>query len=229
MNAIARNALCTKTHAVLKRYEKPASFGIIKGSRAICKRYVMQSGWRTYERNAKQMPKARKMLSDINAPYMQSLMRLIETQSKITLANWCIDYANKHILPIYESAYPADTRPVDALSAARRWLNGEIKLPEAKAAILECHAAAREAENTPAAQAAARTIGQAAATIHAPTHSIGLALYGALAIAYDRAGINEKWDVYERIAAGECAKMEAALRAVAVENEQNPAKINWNC
>ena len=28
------------------------------------------------------MPKYRKMLSDIDAPYLQSLMRLIETQSK---------------------------------------------------------------------------------------------------------------------------------------------------
>jgi hypothetical protein len=95
--------------------------------------------------------------------------------------------------------------------------------------ILETHAAAREAEDHPAAQAAARTVGQAAATIHAPTHSLGLALYGALAIAYQRAGINEKWEVYEQIAAGECVKMEAALRAVSVQNEPNPAKINWNC
>ena len=28
------------------------------------------------------MPKYRKMLSDVNAPYLQSLMRLIKTQSK---------------------------------------------------------------------------------------------------------------------------------------------------
>ncbi|MDR0794857.1 MAG: hypothetical protein LBE79_02205 [Tannerella sp.] len=70
------------------------------------------------------MKKYRKMLSDINAPYLQSLMKLIETQSKTTLANW-----------------------------------------------------------------------------------------NALLV----------------IAAEECAAMEAALQAVAVENEPNPAKINWNC
>jgi len=33
----------------------------------------------------------------------------------------------------------------------------------------------------------------------------------------------------DQIAAEECGKMEAALRAVAVENEPRPAKINWNC
>ena len=58
---------------------------------------------------------------------------------------------------------------------------------------------------------------------------LGLAFYGAAAIAYDRVGINEKPEVYDQIAAEECAKMEAALRAVAVEDEPNPAKINWNC
>ncbi|MDO9592157.1 MAG: hypothetical protein Q7I98_03070 [Erysipelotrichaceae bacterium] len=34
------------------------------------------------------MPKTRKMLSDWQAPYLQSLRRLIETQSKETLASW---------------------------------------------------------------------------------------------------------------------------------------------
>jgi hypothetical protein len=93
----------------------------------------------------------------------------------------------------------------------------------------ECHAAAREAEGSPAAQAAARTCGQAAATIHAPAHSLGLALYGALAIAYDKLGADADWDALVYAAAGECAKMEAALRAVAVEDELKSAKINWNC
>ena len=124
------------------------------------------------------MPKYRKMLNDINAPYLQSLMRLIETQSKPTLAHWCIDYARANILPIYEKAYPGDVRCAHALDAAGEWLNGKVKLPYVKNIILnECHAAARESDANPVAQAAARTCGQAAATIHAPTHSIGLALY----------------------------------------------------
>lgn len=175
------------------------------------------------------MAKPRKMLSDVNAPYIQSLMRLIETQSKKTIANWCIAYTEEHILPIYEKHYPDDMRPRYALAAARDWLDGKIKLPEAKKLILDCHAAAREAENNPAAQAAARTVGQSAATIHAPTHSLGLALYGAPAIAYDRLGTKEKWEVYEQFAADECGNMESALRAAAVENEPNPAKVKWNC
>ena len=176
------------------------------------------------------MPKYRKMLSDISAPYLQSLMQCIETQSKETLANWSIAYARAHILPIYEKAYPNDARPKSALDAAEDWLQGKVKLPYVKGIILnQCHAAAREAEESPAAQAAARTCGQAAATIHAPTHSLGLALYGALAVAYDTLGMDANWQALTLVAAEECAKMEKALKAVSVENEKKPAKINWRC
>ena len=170
------------------------------------------------------------MLSDINAPYLQSLMRLIETQSKTTLANWCIDYTEDNILPIYEKSYPNDYRCRKALVAARQWLAGEVKLPYVKDIILnECHKAARETDDKPAAQAAARTCGQVAATIHAPTHCIGLALYGALAIAYDKVGIETDWNEILVVAEVECNKMESALKKVAVKNELNPAKINWKC
>lgn len=176
------------------------------------------------------MSKLRKMLGSADSPYIVALMRLIETQSKATIANWCIDYAEAHILPIYERECPDDPRPRSALAAARQWLEGKVKLPEVKQIILkECHAAAREAGDTPVAQAAARAYGQAAACFHTPTHSLGLAFYGAAAIVYDKVGLAQKPEEYDRIAAEECAKMAAALRAVMVENEPNPAKINWNC
>ena len=174
------------------------------------------------------MPKTRKMLTDTSVPYIQSLMRLIETQSKETIVIWCTSYAWEYILPIYTKCYPNDLRPRDALAAARDWLDGKIKLPEAKNLILACHAAAREAENNPAARAAARAIGQASSTIHSPAHSLGIALYGALAIACDRLGTKEKWEACEKFAADECRNMESALRKIAVENEPNPARLMWN-
>lgn len=138
------------------------------------------------------MPKARRMLSDWNAPYIQALARLIETQSKATLANWALDYAQSAVLPLWSARRPDDSRPRDALAAAR-------------------------------------TIGQCAATIHSARHCIGLALYGALAVAYDDLGTKAPWAQLEQRAAEECGRMLAALRAVAVEDEPNPAKINWNC
>ena len=175
------------------------------------------------------MPKARKMLSDWNAPYIQSLMKLIETQSKSTLAYWAINYSQRVILPLWSKYYPDDLRPQNTLNAASEWLSGAIKLAQAKAVILECHSAAREADANPVAQAAARTIGQCASTIHSARHCIGLALYGALAVAYDTLGTNAPWEQLEQCAADECGRMLDALRAVSVDDEPNPAKINWKC
>ena len=175
------------------------------------------------------MAKTQKMLSEWKAPYIQSLMKLIETQSKTTLANWVLDYAEQVILPLWCKSYPDDPRPQDALNAAHEWLSSKIKLPYAKAKILECHAAARESEGNLVAQAAARAIGQCSSTIHSARHCIGLAFYGALAVAYDQLGTNVPWGQIEKFAAEECERMFDALQAVAVMNEPNPAKIDWKC
>ncbi|WP_455619454.1 putative immunity protein [Eisenbergiella sp.] len=175
------------------------------------------------------MAKLRKMLGAADSPYILSLMRLIETQSKTTLGDWCVDYAEKYILNIYEKAFPEDDRLRLAVEAYRSYRKGELKLPELKKAAALTVQAAKEAEKNPAAQAAARTIGQAIGAVYTPTHSLGLAFYGAAAIAYDRVGLEEKPEVYDQIAAQECAKMEEALRAIMVENEENPAKIKWYC
>ncbi len=174
--------------------------------------------------------KPRKMLGSADSPHILSLMALIQTQSRKTIANWCMDYAETHILPIYEKRCPGDDRPRHALQAARDWLKGLVKLPYVKSIILnEAHAAARANGDDPAAQAAARAVGQAASSIHAPTHSLGVAFYGAAAIAYDRAGVGASPETYDRIAEEVCADMASALRAATVENEPDPAKINWHC
>lgn len=170
---------------------------------------------------------ARKMLGKRDSPWILSLMRVAETQSKETLVNWALDYTEQQILPIYTAAVPGDDRPLEALYAAREWLLGKQKLPEVKKRILASHAAAREAGADPAAQAAARTAGQVASAIHMPAHVLGLAFYGTAALAYHKVGPGKSADVYEEIARRECAWMEEALLAVAVQDEPNPARIKW--
>jgi hypothetical protein len=174
------------------------------------------------------MAKIRKMLNDWDAPYIQSLVNLIETQSEKTLTKWVLDYSEQLLLPLWIKYYPDDLRPEVALNAASRYLSGEIKLQEAKKAINECRDAARIAEE-PVAQTAARAIGQSAATIYSARECIGLPLYGALAIAYEIIGTSAPWEQVEKSAANECRKMLAALSAIAIKNELNPAKIDWNC
>lgn len=175
------------------------------------------------------MAKLRKMLGKADSPYIISLMRLIETQSKNTIVKWCNEYAREHILPIYEKEYPEDTRLKNALNASNEWLEGNMKLADAKKIIKEVQVAAREVEENPAAQAAARAIGATTATISTVTSCLGLVFYGAASIAYSSIGVNEKIDVYDEIAARECKNMENALRKIAIIDEPNPAKINWNC
>lgn len=136
--------------------------------------------------------------------FFSSLVKLIENQGKVTLAHWAVDYAEQVLLPLWRKYYPDAPRPQEALHAARRWLAGTIELPQAKAAILTCHAAAREATGSPAAQAAPRAIGQSVSTIHSARHCIGLALYGALAVAYDALGVDAPWEQIEQLAAGVC-------------------------
>lgn len=175
------------------------------------------------------MAKIRKMLGKADSTYIISLMRLIETQNKNTIIKWCNEYAREHILPIYENVYPKDYRLENALNAVNEWLKGSMKLTEAKKIIKEAQIAAREAEENPAAQAAARAIGATTATINTITSSLGLAFYGAAAIAYSSVGVNENDEIYDKIAERECKKMEESLLKVSIIDEPNPAKINWHC
>ncbi len=169
------------------------------------------------------------MLSNWQAEPIMGLMGLIETQSKETLVNWAAGYAEVNFLPIYAKHYPEDHRPQLALEYARKCLRKEVKLPEAKKHILSCHEAAGEAEGNPAAQAAARAIGQAASSIHSATHTLGLALYGGLAVAYDQLGMDAPWAEHEAFALKECEKMLAVLQAVAREDEPHLVKVKWFC
>lgn len=174
--------------------------------------------------------KPRKMLGDVNAPSTAVFKRLMETQSKAAICSWCIGYAETSILPIFERRRPNDDRPRNALNAARGYLGGKVKFPVVKHIILnECHAAARELDADPAAQAAARACGQGASVVHTLSHAIGIYFYGAAAVAYDRVGPGAAAGVYDAIAEEVCADMTASLRAIAVEDEPNPAKIKWTC
>ena len=174
--------------------------------------------------------KLRKMLGDVFSPSAVALRELIDTQSKDTIRKWCLEYAEEKILPIFEKHNPGDERPRNAVIAAHDYLDGKVKFPVVKNIILnECHAAARELDENPTAQAAARAVGQGSAVVHTLTHSLGLYFYAAAAVAYDRIGLEATEKEYAEIAEEVCIDYTNALRAIAVENELNPAKLKWNC
>lgn len=174
------------------------------------------------------MAKLRKMLGRADAPETQALMRLIETQSRITLAKWASDFARERYLPILQAALPEEARPAKALEACARVISGECKFSAIKPVLRDAQAAARECTD-PLAQAAARAISTACGVYGTPTNALGFMFYGAAAAAYAELGLEARAGEYDAFAASEFERALASLHSAAIENEPEPVKIDWNC
>ncbi|MBF6614992.1 MAG: hypothetical protein IVW55_17955, partial [Chloroflexi bacterium] len=90
------------------------------------------------------------------------------------LALWASDCA-EHVLHLFESVKPSDTRPRHAIEQARAWTRGEITMSHARSAAGHAMAAARDLSG--AARYAAYACGQAAAVAHVAAHELGAAAY----------------------------------------------------
>jgi len=112
----------------------------------------------------------------------ERIVELVRRTDHKTLAVWAIDCAER-VLPYFEEKYPEDHRPRNAIETLRTWKNtGVFKMAVIRKASLASHAAARDVGEDNAARSAARAAGQAVATAHVPTHSIGSAIYALQAI-----------------------------------------------
>lgn len=171
------------------------------------------------------MPKLRKMLGDPRCAYCLSMMQLIETQSKATLADWAMDFAAQRYLPICREGYP---RMAEILEECRGNVAEKAPLARSKPLLREAAALARE-EKGPASQAAARAVATACAVMQTPTGALGFLFYGAAAWAYSHAGTDKTEAEYQALAEAEFAEAHRSLSACAVENEPDPVRVNWNC
>jgi len=112
----------------------------------------------------------------------ESTVELVRKTDHKTLAVWAIDCVER-VMPYFEEKYPEDHRPRKAIEALRKWIRtGVFKMADVRKAALDAHAAAREVRENNPARSAARAAGQAVATAHVPTHSIGAANYALQAI-----------------------------------------------
>jgi Imm-5 like putative immunity protein len=112
----------------------------------------------------------------------ESIVELVSKTDHKILAVWAIDCVER-VLPYFEEKYPQDHRPRQAIETLQTWINtGVFKMAVIRNAALTSHAAAREVGEDNAARSAARAAGQAVATAHVPTHSIGAANYALQAI-----------------------------------------------
>jgi hypothetical protein len=112
----------------------------------------------------------------------QRIVELVNKTDKKTLALWAID-CTKRVLTYFEKKYPKDRRPRNAIETLQTWVKTNLfKMKVIRKASLDAHAAAREVGEDNAARSAARAAGQAVATAHVKTHSIGAAIYSLQAI-----------------------------------------------
>jgi hypothetical protein len=109
---------------------------------------------------------------------MRSPQTLSEADRR-TVAAWAADCA-EHVLQIFEAAAPGDGRPRDLIARTRAFARGELDVAEGIRRRFAGGVPAREV-HAPAAAAAARAAGQAAAIPHMGAHALGAAAYAAKA------------------------------------------------
>jgi len=106
---------------------------------------------------------------------------LVKKSDHKILATWATNCADR-VLHHFEKNYPEDTRPREAIEAGRAWVREDIKMIDARRFAIASHAAARDAEQNPESQAAARSAGHAAATAHVARHSFAASTYAVSSI-----------------------------------------------
>jgi hypothetical protein len=140
------------------------------------------------------------------------------------LALWAAACA-EHVLHLFESARPADTRPRQAIARARAWARGEITMSQARAAGGHAMAAARDLSG--AARHAAYAAGQAAVVAHVAAHELGAAAY---AIKAARAAAAKGAE--ERAGRIECQwqrdQLPEAIRALVLDDQRLRNAICWS-
>ena len=110
------------------------------------------------------------------------IMELVGKTDRKVLAMWAAECAER-VLPWFEQKYPEDHRPRNAIITLREWIaTGKFRMAVIRKASLDSHAAARDVGEDNAARSAARAAGQAVATAHVPTHSVGAAIYALQAV-----------------------------------------------
>ena len=140
------------------------------------------------------------------------------------LAEWAALCA-EHVLHLFDEEQPGDTRPRDAIDAGRAWVNGEVRMGDARQAAFAANAAARGLPDP--ARFAALAAGQAAAVPHVAAHDLGAAAYAIRAVGAsasadetEAAGIREREWQRERLP--------AEVRKLVLDDQRSRSPICWN-
>ncbi|MDR3686590.1 MAG: hypothetical protein P4L93_06520 [Coriobacteriia bacterium] len=126
-------------------------------------------------------------------PGHESRYFTLTVESLRAIGGWAAECAER-ALPAFETRAGFDSRPRAAIDGIREFASGGRRVARLRTLATEANAAAREVGD-PAAAAAARAAGLAAASaythpladVHQTKHIVGPAAYGALALELDGA------------------------------------------
>lgn len=140
------------------------------------------------------------------------------------LADWALLCAG-HVLHLFEDHQPGDSRPREAIGSGRAWIQGQVRMGDARRAAFRANAAARGMPGP--AKFAALSAGQAAAVAHVAAHDLGAAAY-AIRAAGARVPVGDA----ARARAGERewqrAHLPAAVRELVLDDQQRRSAICWH-
>ena len=125
---------------------------------------------------------------------LTDLCQLIAQANRKALILWALELAEETAREL-AGKYPEDPRPREAIAASKAWASGEIKMPIAKQAILNCHAMAKELAD-PADIARCHAVGQACSVVHTVGHVLGYPMYELTAIILEQ-GLDDCRDAVE--------------------------------
>lgn len=129
---------------------------------------------------AEKMRRRNQILFSRDSAVLQPLSASLANVQRRAAVLWALDLAEE-IAEGISRAHPEDGRPRRAVQAARQWASGSIRMPIAQRAILDCHAAAREAAS-PADAARLHAVAQGCSVVHTVGHALGLPIYELTAL-----------------------------------------------
>jgi hypothetical protein len=148
----------------------------------------------------------------------------LEDSDHRLLAEWAAVCA-EHVLQLFESARPSDTRPRQAIEQTRAWIRGEITMTQSRSAGGHAMAAARNLSG--AARHAAFAAGQAAVVAHVAAHELGAAAYAIKAVQAaapkgDEDGAGRRECQWQR------ERLPEAIRDLVLDDQRLRNEICWS-
>ena len=163
------------------------------------------------------------ILPKVRDPRLVTIRRggLLTDADHRLLAVWAATCA-EHVLHLFEAEAPSDTRPRDAIDAARAWARGEMRMMEARARGGLAMGAARPLQG--AARCAAYAAGQAACVGHVAEHDLGASAYAIKAAGaarpheVDAGRLERDW---------QRDQLDAQVRALVLDDQVRRNAICW--